>query len=126
MLRHRLQFQKRYWMEFNKWDTFVNDELTRSFLSLEVTGAGLNEISKQISVVDEIYRLHGLPEFYKNPRPHISLLWALGDESNLLKPAADELNKLNGSSGRHIFSCKFNEISCRIGKKLYTICKLAD
>ncbi|KAH0466393.1 hypothetical protein IEQ34_006496 [Dendrobium chrysotoxum] len=129
MLRQRLQFQRRYWMEFNKWEAFVNDELTRSFLSLEVTGGGLLEITRQICIVDEIYRLHGLPEFYKNPRPHISLVWALGDVSNLLKPAAEELNKLKNRaspSGRQIFTCKFSGIECRIGKKSYTICKLAD
>ncbi|KAK8957194.1 hypothetical protein KSP39_PZI001181 [Platanthera zijinensis] len=129
MLRQRLQFQRRYWMEFNKWDVFVNDELTRSFLSLEVTGNGLLEITRQISIVDDIYRLHGLPKFYKNPRPHISVVWALGDVSNLLKPGAEELNKFRnnaGPSGRHIFTCNFSGIECRIGKKLYTILKFAD
>lgn len=115
MLRQRLQFHRRYWMEFNKWDVFVNDELTRSFLSLEVTGQGLLEITKQISIVDEIYRLHGLPEFYKDPRPHISVLWALGNASNLLKPLAEQLNKLKNSPyGRHIFTCNFSGIECRI------------
>ncbi|XP_020586174.1 U6 snRNA phosphodiesterase [Phalaenopsis equestris] len=129
MLRQRLQFQRGYWMEFNKWEVFVNDELTRSFLSLEVTGGGLLEITRQICIVDEIYRLHGLPEFYKNPRPHISLVWALGDVTNKLKPAAEELNKFSirrSSCRSHVFSCKFSGIECRIGKKLYTICKLPD
>lgn len=39
-----LTMDNRYWMEFNKWEVFVNDELTRSFLSLEVTGEGLLEV----------------------------------------------------------------------------------
>ena len=34
----------RYWIEFNKWAVFVNDDLTRSFISLEVTGGGLSEV----------------------------------------------------------------------------------
>jgi len=31
-------------MEFNKWEHFVNDDCTRSFLSLEVTRTGLAEV----------------------------------------------------------------------------------
>ncbi|XP_072983028.1 uncharacterized protein [Typha latifolia] len=129
MLRQKFQCQRRYYMEFNKWDFFMNDEKTRSFLSLEVTGGGLPEITKQIHSVDEIYRLHGLPEFYKNPRPHISMLWASGDISHRLKQAIDELDKSQSnvsSSRRHTFMCKFSSIVCKIGKKTYDICKLPD
>lgn len=107
--------ENRYWMEFDKWEVFVNDDSTRSFLSLEITGTGLQEvgiiniarllsivvlvvlvttckswlaqvglylidfspplprsplffcpqITRQINVVNEVYRLHGLLEFYK-------------------------------------------------------------
>ena len=31
-------------MELNKWEHFVNDDCTRSFLSLEVTRTGLPEV----------------------------------------------------------------------------------
>nr|AFJ66178.1 hypothetical protein 11M19.24 [Arabidopsis halleri] len=65
MLRQKLQFQKRYSIDFNKWQVFVNDDCTRSFLSLEITTSGLSEISKQIDAVNEVYKLHNLPEFYK-------------------------------------------------------------
>lgn len=65
MLRHKLRSQKRYWIEFGKWEVFINDDQTRSFLAMEVTTGGLSEISKQVHVVDEVFRLHNLPEFYK-------------------------------------------------------------
>lgn len=87
----------RYLIDFNKWEVFVNDDCTRSFLSLEITTSGLSEvccttkvtlnvsfmhsqhlmlvialmlisfiqISKQIDAVNEVYKLHNLPEFYK-------------------------------------------------------------
>ncbi|KAF0892725.1 hypothetical protein E2562_017694 [Oryza meyeriana var. granulata] len=119
----------RYWMDFNKWEHFINDDCTRSFLSLEVTSTGLPEISKQIAMVDDVYRLHGLPEFYKNPRPHISLAWALGDASCKLKQAIKEIEKSQSSMGtsqKCILRCKFSHVGCKIGKKLYDICKLAD
>lgn len=32
-------------MEFNKWEVFVNDDQTRTFLSLEVIAGGLPEVS---------------------------------------------------------------------------------
>ncbi|KAF0892723.1 hypothetical protein E2562_017694 [Oryza meyeriana var. granulata] len=129
MLRQKFRSQRRYWMDFNKWEHFINDDCTRSFLSLEVTSTGLPEISKQIAMVDDVYRLHGLPEFYKNPRPHISLAWALGDASCKLKQAIKEIEKSQSSMGtsqKCILRCKFSHVGCKIGKKLYDICKLAD
>ncbi|KAM0903809.1 hypothetical protein ACQ4PT_018431 [Festuca glaucescens] len=129
MLRQKFQSQQRYWMDFNKWEHFVNDDSTRSFLSLEVTRTGLPEISKQIHMVDEVYRLHGLPEFYKNPRPHISLVWALGDVSSKLKHATKEIEKFHNSissSKNCNLRCNFSHVVCKVGKKVYDICKIAD
>ncbi|XP_038877462.1 uncharacterized protein LOC120069741 [Benincasa hispida] len=65
MLRQKLQSQRRYWIDFSKWETFVNDELSRTFLSMEIITGGLIEIRKQIQIVNEVYKLHNLPEFYK-------------------------------------------------------------
>ncbi|KAG7537464.1 U6 snRNA phosphodiesterase Usb1 [Arabidopsis suecica] len=129
MLRQKLQLQKRYSIDFNKWEVFVNDDCTRSFLSLEITTSGLSEISKQIDAVNEVYKLHNLPEFYKDPRPHISLVWALGDIRTSLKGAVDgELRKLRAGScvQNRIFTSKFGGIECKIGNKTHKICKLPD
>ncbi|CAN0870341.1 U6 snRNA phosphodiesterase 1 [Linum grandiflorum] len=90
MLRQKLQSQKRYWIDFNKWEVFVNDDQTRTFLSIEVLTGGLAEITKQIQSVNEVYKLHNLPEFYKDPRPHISLAWTLGDISDSFKRVVAE------------------------------------
>ncbi|KAF5731028.1 U6 snRNA phosphodiesterase [Tripterygium wilfordii] len=129
LLRQKLQNQKRYWIDFSKWEVFVNDDQTRSFLSIEVVTGGLAEITNQIEAVDEVYKLHNLPEFYKNPRPHISLAWALGDVSDSLKRVVeDEIKRLHlkDSSRRRIFTCKFSGIECKIGNKTYKICKIPD
>ncbi|KAH9770510.1 U6 snRNA phosphodiesterase [Citrus sinensis] len=128
MLRQRLQSQRRYWIDFSKWEVFVNDDRSRTFLSLEVTTGGLLEITKQIQVVNEVYRLHNLPEFYKDPRPHISLAWLLGDVSSSLKRVVvEEMKRLSVESSlhKHFFSCKFGGIHCKIGKKTYKICKFS-
>ncbi|KAL5724043.1 hypothetical protein ACHQM5_007356 [Ranunculus cassubicifolius] len=122
MLRQRLQSQKQFWIDFNKLQVFVNDDHTRTFLSLEVLSRGLAEITKQIQTVNEIYRLHNLPEFYKDPRPHISIAWGTGDTSQVLERKVEEemrRQKLN-------FACKFGGIECKIGSKVYKICKVLD
>ncbi|KAH7866237.1 hypothetical protein Vadar_017524 [Vaccinium darrowii] len=130
MLRQRLQFQRRYLIDFSEWEVFVNDEHTRSFLSLEVTKEGLAEIKKHIQAVNEVYKLHNLPEFYKDPRPHISIAWGMGDTSDLLKQVVEEALKkctgLRGYAGRGIFTCKFSGIFCKIGHKVYEICKFQE
>ncbi|KAK6262079.1 hypothetical protein QUC31_007895 [Theobroma cacao] len=129
ILRQKLQFQKRYWIDFNKWEVFVNDDHTRSFLSLEVIRGGLAEITKQIEGVNEVYKLHNLPEFYKDPRPHISLAWALGDLSVPLKQVVKEetrTSSFGGSLQNCICTSKFGGIECKIGKKTYKICKSPD
>ncbi|PWA78534.1 RNA ligase/cyclic nucleotide phosphodiesterase [Artemisia annua] len=104
MLKQKLQFQKRYLIDFNKWEVFVNDDQTRTFLSIENTSQGLTEVTKQIQVVNEVYKLHNLPEFYKDPRPHISIAWAVGDISQSLKRAVEGETKkyinVGGSSTR--------------------------
>ncbi|XP_059666897.1 uncharacterized protein LOC132312524 [Cornus florida] len=130
MLRQRLQFQKRYWIDFSKWEVFVNDDHTRSFLSIEVLTGGLPEITKQIQAVNEVYKLHNLPEFYKDPRPHISVAWALGDISSLLKSVVEEERNRCAIAGglrpKRIFTSKFSGIECKIGHKTYKICKLQE
>lgn len=129
MLRQKLQFQRRYWIDFNKWEVFVNDDQTRSFLSVEVIAGGLAEITRQIQAVNEVYRLHNLPEFYEDPRPHISLVWALGNISDSLKRAVEEMRRpinVGGSVQKRIFTCKFNGIECKIGNKTYKICKSSE
>ncbi|XP_044502005.1 U6 snRNA phosphodiesterase-like isoform X1 [Mangifera indica] len=129
MLRQKLQCQRRFWIDFSQWEVFINDDCTRSFLSIEVLTGGLLEITKQIQVVNEVYRLHNLPEFYKSPRPHISLAWALGDISNSLKRVIEEETKklrVEGSLQKRIFSSKFSGTECKIGSKIYKICKFSD
>lgn len=129
MLRQKLQLQKRYWIDFSKWEVFVNDDQTRSFLSLEIIKGGLTEITKQIQAVNEVYKLHNLPEFYKDPCPHISIAWELGDIRDLLKRVLEEEMKKyidGGSSMRRMFTCKFGGIECKIGNKTYNICKFQE
>ncbi|KAK8310028.1 hypothetical protein V6Z11_D02G159900, partial [Gossypium hirsutum] len=123
MLRQKLQFQKRYWIDFNKWEVFINDDRTRTFLSLEVVTGGLPE------AINEVYKFHNLPEFYKfcaDPRPHISLAWALGDVSGSLKKVVEQETKssvFRGSLQSRICTSKVGGIECKIGNRTHIVCK---
>ncbi|PPD99030.1 hypothetical protein GOBAR_DD03942 [Gossypium barbadense] len=104
MLRQKLQFQKRYWIDFNKWEVFINDDRTRTFLSLEVVTGGLPE----------------------DPRPHISLAWALGDVSGSLKKVVEQETKssvFRGSLQSRICTSKVGGIECKIGNRTHIVCK---
>ncbi|XP_052175516.1 uncharacterized protein LOC127790229 isoform X2 [Diospyros lotus] len=110
-LRKKLQFQRQmYWIDFSKLEVFVNDHRKRSFLSIEVTTRGLAEITEQIAAVDEVYKLHNLPEYYKDPHPHVSIAWASGNVRDLLKEAIAEETKKYSSFGGYvqkpIFTCR--------------------
>ncbi|KAJ8537146.1 hypothetical protein K7X08_035547 [Anisodus acutangulus] len=128
MLCQKLQFQRRYLIDFNKWEIFVNDDSTRTFMSLEVVAGGLAQIRKQIQAVNEVYKLHNLPEY--DPRPHISVAWALGDISDTLKRMVEEEMKKyterSGSQQKCIFTSKFSGILCKIGNKMHKICKFQE
>ncbi|CAL5322891.1 unnamed protein product [Camellia sinensis] len=145
MLRQKLQFQSRYWIDFNEWEVFVNDDHTRSFLSIEVKTKGLAEtillfhtvcdtsinmsiyIRKQIQAVNEVYKLHNLPEFYKDPRPHVSLAWALGDISDVLKRVVEGKVRRCTMVGKYakprIFTCKFSGIDWYLQLELQKMAK---
>ncbi|PHT86363.1 hypothetical protein T459_08469 [Capsicum annuum] len=120
----------RYLIDFNKWEIFVNDDSTRSFMSLEVVAGGLAQIRMQIQAVNEVYKLHNLPEFYKDPRPHVSLAWTLGDIRDTLKRMVEEEMKKYkaglSSQQKCIFTSKFNGILCKIGNKMHEICKFQE
>ncbi|CAN6705459.1 unnamed protein product [Malus baccata var. baccata] len=118
-----------YWIDFSKWEVFVNDDQTRTFVSIEIIVVGLAEITKQIQAVNEVYKLHNHPEFYKDPRPHISVAWALGDISNSLKKVKVGVvvtSTIGGSLQKCIFTSKLNGIECRIGNKTHKICNFSE
>ncbi|CAM6101406.1 unnamed protein product [Calypogeia fissa] len=127
MLRRKFSSQNRYLAGFDSWEVFTNDEKTRTFLSLEITTAGLLEIQKQVTLVDDVFRLHNLPTFYKDPRPHISLAWALGEVSSSVQRVANELNKVNASlnsvGGKKgvLWLSQVRKVDCKVGQRVYTI-----
>lgn len=124
VLQNKFDSQKGFWLELNQWETFVNDEQTRSFLSLEVVSKGLSEICRQIQVVDDVFRLHNLSVYYKTPRPHVSVAWALGNSVPSLQKAVEELKKSSEVNQQTpLWSHFLKKVKCRIGSRTYCIWK---
>lgn len=44
MTDHLYHIEIRYWIDFNKWEVFGNDDHSRTFLSLEVKTGGIAEV----------------------------------------------------------------------------------
>ncbi|KJE92995.1 hypothetical protein CAOG_03861 [Capsaspora owczarzaki ATCC 30864] len=63
---------------------FVNDERTRTFVSLMVR-RGLTGLKPLVKQVDAVLRDFPLQEFYDEPRFHLSVAWCVGDCMPLLQ-----------------------------------------
>ncbi|GFR39692.1 hypothetical protein Agub_g168 [Astrephomene gubernaculifera] len=74
--------------------SFANDEGTRSFVSLMVTH-GSAQVCDLIRRVDTAFKQHGLPPFYEEPLPHVSVGWLAGDQRSRIDAA---LQRLRGTS----------------------------
>eukprot|EP00736_Rhodelphis_marinus_P009336 Rmarinus@m.28511 len=70
---HSAAFQ----LSFGDFESYVNDEGTRSFLALSVS-LGAKEVISLIKAVDVVFGRFGLQEYYSNPQPHMSVAWAIG------------------------------------------------
>ncbi|KAG2444955.1 hypothetical protein HXX76_001691 [Chlamydomonas incerta] len=71
---------------------FVNDEGTRSFVSAMVA-AGERRVVGLVRAVDGAFAAHGLPTFYEDPLPHVSVGWLVGDQRARIQAAVDKFNK---------------------------------
>ena len=60
---------------------------------------------------------------HQNPRPHISLTWALGDVVDALATVARELNAMVRlrEEKNCIWTAPATKIECKIGQKLHPI-----
>jgi hypothetical protein len=60
---------------------------------------------------------------HQNPRPHISLAWALGDVMDALAIVARELNAMVRLREEKIclWTSPATKVECKIGQKLYPI-----
>ena len=92
----------------------VNDEKTRTFLSLSVSMQGRTSLESVIGHVSRVFQRHGLPEYYQDPNIHTSVGWCLGNQEVEMKRLLEKSQKYLGNLA---WSCSLTRILCRIGKK---------
>lgn len=68
-------------VSFAKFSELVNDEQTRTFLTMEI-GAGHHELQSIAVALTPILRSLRQKEYYENPRFHASVAWALLDRGS--------------------------------------------
>ncbi|EDR13734.1 uncharacterized protein LACBIDRAFT_309043 [Laccaria bicolor S238N-H82] len=85
-LRALARRQKKFTLSFATFSELVNDEKTRTFLTMEV-GAGHHELQNLAEALSPALQGIRQKEYYTNPRFHASIAWAHldrpGNEDNL-------------------------------------------
>eukprot|EP00798_Chlamydomonas_sp_ICE-L_P004363 gene4363-14486_t len=90
-LRKALQHVPRLQVTLKGLCTFVNEDRSRTFLSAPVVNDGVDSLKSSlcavIKLIDAVFAQQGLKCFYKDPHPHISVAWMLGDKRQQLEEA---------------------------------------
>lgn len=97
---------------FKDCSYFTNDEKNTSFFSMNVSDSNRQQIINIISIVDKVMQMFGYPTYYKDPKPHASLFWAVGGDSINKVPT-----KLMSCFGK--IEIEVSKISCKIGKRIH-------
>lgn len=104
---------------------FINDERTRTFLALPVAPPGAQAVNKMIAAVDRAFVMHGLPRFYEDPQPHVSIGWVAGDQQAALERAVAASISTAQLRGRRLadftFKLRPREVLCRVGQRVNVI-----
>jgi len=106
--------RKKFFVTLLGFEWFTNDEKTRSFFSLSLD-TGLEKTLSLISGVDEVLKQFGLPLYYKDPRPHVTIGWIANDVFPLLNSVAGDIDS------DLVLSLELDRIECKCGKWTYII-----
>jgi hypothetical protein len=74
------------------------------------------QLCRTIRRVDRAFAAHGLQQFHREPRPHVSLLWALGSQSGQLRAAAADM-----ACDTPAWEMTVRSIECRIGERVHSV-----
>lgn len=96
---------------------FLNSNLRRLFVAAPVScSADSNPLLQLVKIVDNIFRQHELPVFFKNPKPHVSFAWSeVTDVYHLYK---DYRNTLDRDS-KPCLRVNIRKAVCTIGKSSF-------
>ncbi|CAL8470436.1 g9978 [Coccomyxa elongata] len=125
-LKEHLSKTERFTISFGRLETFENDEGTRSFLSILVD-QGCKQVCRAVRRTDRAFLEHGLQTFHKEPRPHVSLMWALGGSSS--QGLVTLIQQVQDGMGPTLQGCVWEtdvtKIECRIGQRVHALWEAA-
>ncbi|KAM5126880.1 U6 snRNA phosphodiesterase 1 [Mantella aurantiaca] len=121
-LRQRLGSRKRFLCIANRLKVYTNQEKSRTFLGLEVS-VGRSQLLDVVAEVDQSLQEFSLETFYQNPSFHVSLAWCAGDESERLRGAIQDLQRVLDEFEDSEILTRFyaEEIRCKAGNKVFSI-----
>ena len=90
----------------------VNDDQSRTFLAINMSnGNFVEQLTKCVRTVDNIFVQHGLRTYYMNPIHHVSIGWLLGNKFSTLH----EVLTKNLYRNADVVVAQIQNITCRIG-----------
>ncbi|WIA37444.1 hypothetical protein OEZ86_014367 [Tetradesmus obliquus] len=112
-LQKQLKPYRRFKVQLSGLVCLTNEQKTRTFVCLRVAD-GLQQVLRMIRQVDAAFTLHGLPEFYENPVPHVTLAWAPGDQAQVLQQWLDSFQ-------HSPVAFAVSHVQCQVGKIKHTV-----
>ncbi|ALC46875.1 CG16790 [Drosophila busckii] len=101
-----------------RWlQVYTNEERTRTFLAVELDAAYRGKMTELLQPIDLVMREYRLAQFYAPPSFHISLLWCVGDQEQLLLDKLDELQQI--LDAHDTLKLDVNEVRCKCGNKQF-------
>ncbi|KAH8243590.1 hypothetical protein KR032_008723 [Drosophila birchii] len=97
---------------------YTNEERTRTFVSAPLDAAFAEKMSAILQPIDQVMLDYRLQQFYKPASFHVSLLWCVGDEEQLLKSKIKELQEL--IEDQDTLPLAVHEVHLKCGKKDFT------
>ncbi|CAH8564063.1 unnamed protein product [Heterobilharzia americana] len=127
-LRSSISTFEKFYIAFNNLDILINEEGTRSFVTLVASKESHTTLVPLLNSVSSCVTAFRGPEYYKDPKFHISFLWFNGNVRE--KYSEEVLNNLLLDLKKSIFSerkqiyHKVTDIVCKAGNKHFDICLL--
>lgn len=103
---------------FGEIEIYCNEDRTRTFLGVKTLDMDL--LLNLTGRLDECLEEFKLPKYHEDPSYHASILWCLGDKSEILNEKKSELQDIFESmSNETVCQVFVNEILCKCGNRSY-------
>lgn len=105
-------------ISFGEIEIYCNEERTRTFLGIKTLE--VEDLLQLTGQLDECLDEFKLPKYYEDPSFHASILWGLGDQSDILNEKKSELQEIYETVvAESNFQTFVHEVHCKCGNRSY-------